>query len=164
MSEQLLELLILVSESAQTTKLTVFVIVEWSALRNSVLLFLGLLNSICIRYLFSRVLVGAILPKSACSCFHPIVAGFSLLLQVCLLIRLVFRWWRRASWRVLTAMMNGYLTSYYLIKGWLWIRNWSETLGSHLNWEEWLRLRKIRLIRSASKFGRNKAEGRRIGV
>ena len=44
-AEELLELLILVAEGAGLTEHTVLVVVEWPALRRSVLLFILLLNS-----------------------------------------------------------------------------------------------------------------------
>jgi len=56
----------------------------------------------------------------------------------------------------------GYLVGNDLIKCRLRIR--AETLVSHLYWQKWLRLRKIRLVRSACEFCRAEAERRCIRV
>ena len=97
MPKQLLELLVLMSESATTAKLTVFVIVKRPALSRPVLLvILFLLNSVLL-LLASWVFVSTVLPESAGAGFHPIITRFTLLLHVCLLIWHVVPGRRRVS-------------------------------------------------------------------
>ena len=95
MSEELRELLVFVPEGAAASKHTVFVVVKRSALRSPVLFFFGLLLNNFFGGFASWVIIGAIFPKSAGAGLHPIVARFSLFLQVRLLVGQVVGWRRR---------------------------------------------------------------------
>jgi len=92
MSEELRELLILMSEGTGAAVMAVFVIVERSALGSSILfLFCLLLNRSFVLLFCRRVFVRAILAKSARTSFHPIIARFLLLFQVCLCVGKILR-------------------------------------------------------------------------
>lgn len=76
MSEQLLKFLVLVTEHAHATKLTVFTIVEGPALGGSVTIVILLTHGLF--RLFSRMLVRTVQAESARAIFHPVEARLSL--------------------------------------------------------------------------------------